>query len=141
MATETRSTSPPLAEAGIVPLGLGNGFDQPLFDAMLKMQANAAKRVIEMNEELLRFTTHRLHADDRLMTQLLKPQAPGTLAEAWSRFMAKTVREYAEEYRKFWSLALDQAAQGAEEAQNEALNAISTAIEQATPHTTGHTPV
>lgn len=120
---------------------MGNGFDRQMFDACVKVQANAAKRMVALNEELLRFTFHRLKLDDGLFSELAKNRAPATLAEAWSGFMATAVNEYTEEMRKLWALYLDQATGSFEETQKELFGVMASAAELGKPHEAAHPPV
>jgi hypothetical protein len=132
---QDQSTIAPLAALA----NIGNGFDRQMLDSCVKAQANAARRMVALNEELLRFTVHRLKLDDSLFARMTKNGGPASLAEAWSEFMATAAIEYTEEMRKLWGLYLDQTTSTFEETQKELFGVMATAAELGKPHESAHT--
>ncbi|OOY03086.1 hypothetical protein [Thioclava sp. F28-4] len=108
-----------------------DGPDPALLGPIVAMQTQAADRMLQRNQEWLRFTTDRITCDRALLASLSNPGDPAALASAWSEFFSGAIDDYSALYRRLWGQYAEEMTEAVFDSQKQARDLFMTSLQGA----------
>ncbi|PFG63165.1 hypothetical protein AXZ77_1763 [Thioclava sp. ES.031] len=106
-----------------------DGPDPAMLGPFVALHTQAADRMLQHNQEWLRFTADRITCDRALLANLSNPGDPAAIASAWSEFFSGAIDDYSALYRRLWGQYAEEMTAAVFDSQKQAQDFIMTAMQ------------
>lgn len=107
--------------------------NRQMIQAVMDMQSDGARRIANVNAEMLRFAAQRMQTCQAVWGKVAAPTTPAAAAAIWGDYLAGAAEEYSEEFRRLMDMYTAGFPDAVLESQKQVQDAISAAYLRSIP--------